>query len=136
MIELPKTDITISVDVKGDTTGLRWQGEFTVVAVPTLAQRHRYELERSRLMADLKNPTPSLQAMSEVMATVNTRILKAPDWWKQAYDGIELLDHNIAVAIYDQILDAEETWREQLQTKQTAASPETSSKKDDEKPAK
>ena len=65
---LPKMEKSFDFVVVGDTTGYKYEGQFTVRCLLTVAQRHAMELERTRLMSDYKNPSPDLASLSGALA--------------------------------------------------------------------
>jgi len=135
-MNLPNNESTFNVDIKGDTTGQRFTCQFTTVCVPTIAQKHQFELEKARLVADLQNPSDRLFTLASVLATLNIRLIKKPEWWTDAFGGLDLLDENVMWGVYDGITGAEKQWKEDV-AKQAEGSPVDSSKTDEkETPAK
>ncbi len=115
--ELPKNEATFSIDEIGETTGHRYEGIFTVKCVLSMLDKHRLELEKTRLLADYANPTPHLQAIAVIMANVRARATDSPEWWKQSDFGNKLLDENVIVIIYDKALEAETEWKAKIAKK-------------------
>ena len=113
---LPKLEKSFDFSVAGKLTGLKYEGTFTVRCVLSVAQRHSMELERTRLLADYKNPTPDLAALSGTLAECRHRIVDAPGWWKDK-QGSDLLDDEIIFLIFNKCLEAEEQWKNELKAK-------------------
>lgn len=115
--DLPKKERTFHVDEAGDTTGLRYQGDFTVRAILNMGQKHALELEKTMLQADMKSPTAGLSGISNVLAELRVRIVKGPKWWEDSEGGALIDDENILLTLYKEIIDAELAWKDELQEK-------------------
>lgn len=113
---LPKMEKTFDFSEVGNTTGHKYEGTFTVKCVLTVSQRHAMELERTRLMADYKNPSPDLSVISATLAECRARIIDAPGWWKDKL-GSDLIDEEILFTLHSKCLDAEDAWKAELKSK-------------------
>lgn len=119
--DLPKKIRSFKIKEIGDTTQMEYEGEFKVHAVLNMGQKHALEIEKTILQADTKSPTLGLRGIANTLAELRVRIIDAPDWWKDSRGGTEILDENVIVAIYDQIIDQELKWREELKAKTVKA---------------
>ena len=113
-MELPKNESIFDIDIVGDTTFKRYQGQFTVRCVLSAGQRHSMELEKSRLMGTSPQPTDALIGLSEVLGTLRTKIVEAPEWWKQSFGGSNLSDENVLMELYAKIAEEENKWRQKV----------------------
>jgi hypothetical protein len=113
-MELPKNEDSFDVDITGDTTFKRYQGQFTVRCVLTAGQRHTMELEKSRLMGSSPQPTDALIGLSEVLGTLRAKVVEAPDWWKQSVGGSNLSDENVLMDLYAKVGEVESKWRQKV----------------------
>lgn len=113
-MELPKNESTFSVDVVGDTTFKKYEGQFTVRCVLSAGQRHAMESEKSRLMGSSPQPTDALIGLSEVLGTLRAKIVDAPEWWKQSVGGSALTDENVLMELYAKVGEAEIQWRQKV----------------------
>jgi hypothetical protein len=113
-MELPKNEEIIEVDIEGDTTLKKYQGQFTVRCVLSAGQRHGMELEKSRLMGTSSQPTDALVGLAEVLGTLRAKIVDAPDWWKQSLGGSQLVDENVLMELYNKIGESEIEWRNKV----------------------
>ena len=113
-MELPKNESTFKIDIEGEVTKTKYEGEFTVICKPTLSMKHEHALIKARLMGDLKNPTQDLYFFSELIATLKTRIVDHPKWWVDSFKNLNTLDENVVVEVYEQIIKASEEWNKQL----------------------
>ena len=112
-MELPKKQRTFYYDHK-DEYGERREGNFTVKCRLTLRERQRMELDKSRLLGGHTSPTDALMGISVMVATLNTHITEAPEWWKQSDSGLDLDDESIVVELYDRLTDEQIAWRKEL----------------------
>ena len=110
-MELPKNEAILSVDIVGDTTLKKYEGQFTVRCILTAGQRHIMELEKSRLLGSSPNPTDALVGLAEVLATIRAKVIDAPEWWKQSVGGSTLSDENVLMHLYKEVDEAETQWR-------------------------
>ncbi len=111
---LPKNEKTFEVDVLGTDTGVQYQGQFTVKCILNMADRHSMEMEKTRLMADYANPSGGLAGIAITLATLRTKVIKGPPWWENSDGGINIMDENVIIAVYDQCSQAESEWRKSL----------------------
>lgn len=113
-MELPKNESTFNVDLVGDTTFKRYDGQFTVRCVLTAGQRHLMELEKSRLLGSFANPTGALVGLAEILATLRAKVVDGPEWWKQSVGGSTLSDENVLIELYNKMDEAETKWRQKV----------------------
>jgi hypothetical protein len=111
---LPKNQKSFDIDLVGDTTGLEYKGTFTVKCALSISEKHKMELERTRLSSDYANPTNGLSGIAIAMSSLSVRIIEAPAWWKNTNNGSDILDENVIFEIFDKSLEMERLWRESL----------------------
>jgi len=114
---LPKNERTFSISVEGDTTGEKFEGQFTTKCVLTMSEKHARELERTRLLSDYANPSANLSGIAEILATVRIKLIKWPDWWANLDYGSKILDENVLIQVYDEVVNREIEWREEIRKK-------------------
>ena len=114
---LPKREKTIHIDMTGLETGVHYKGDFVVRTVLSMSGKHALELEKTRLMADYANPSRGLVGISITLSNIRAKTIKAPEWWVELGDGSEVLDEEVVLEIYDQIMQAENEWREAITKK-------------------
>lgn len=122
---LPKNEKTFSIDVEGDTSGEKYVGQFSAKCVLNMSEKHTKELEKTRLLADYANPSNGLAGIAEILSTVRTRLIKWPDWWSNLDYGTKVLDENVIIAIYDELIQAESEWRKEIRKKAAPAESES-----------
>lgn len=111
---LPKNERAFDVDLVGDTTGVQYKGTFTARCILNMAGRHAMELEKTRLMADYKNPSDGLAGISITLATLRSKIVEGPAWWKDSEGGATIIDDNVLLSLYDEVNKLENAWRKDL----------------------
>lgn len=114
---LPKIEKSFDFNHTGFLTGHEYAGTFTVRCVLSIQQKHQIELDKTRLMSDLKNPTDRLDGIASAIAELKVRIMEGPAWWKDSNFGFSLIDEDVVAQLYTQCLDMENSWREELKAK-------------------
>ena len=71
------------------------------------------ELEKSRLLADMKQPTDTLFGLSLAIGSLRARIESGPEWWKQGL-GMGIEDEDALVALYEKVETEVLAWRSEL----------------------
>lgn len=116
-MNLPKNEKSFFFSKEGDITSHKYEGQFSVKCVLTAADKRMVEIEQSRLMVDLKNPTANLTAISRVTANLRTRVLKSPDWFGQMIDDLETLDDNILFDVWSECIRCSNEWFDEVKEK-------------------
>ncbi len=136
-MELPKNERTFVFEELGEATQTTYPGEFTVLCIPDMRARRAIEIEKSRLSADVANPTDNLAGLSVILANLRVRILSGPQWWEESLGGFNVMGEDIVVKLYDQVLEQEDLWESALRENaipkaeddDTLGSPQEESKK-------
>jgi hypothetical protein len=113
-MELPKNEKQFFFSQEGEITSHKYEGQFTVKCILSMADKRLLEIEQSRLSMDLLNPTDNLVAISRVTANLRVRVIKAPDWFDQIIGNLDILDDNVIYELYGKCLDASIEWKEDL----------------------
>ena len=116
-MSLPKNESTFDFEHIGELYGKKYEGQFTVKCVLNLADKRALEIEKSRLTADLLNPTGNLSALGSVIANLRVRVISGPDWFTQAIMTLDILDEEVVFELYGKCLDKSEEWRESVKVK-------------------
>lgn len=114
-MNLPNKEKTFTFEYQGDLK--KYEGVFTVLAHLNVGQKYALSLEKTRLLANYANPTDDLAGFSVVLATLRTKIIDSPEWWKQSQGGATIEDEEALVALYKEVQKAEDQWREELKKK-------------------
>ncbi|MDQ6989348.1 MAG: hypothetical protein Q9M19_05645 [Mariprofundaceae bacterium] len=112
-MNLPTKERTFYFDHK-DEYGERREGNFTVKCRLTMRERQVMELYKSRIVGGHTAPTDALTGISVMVATLNTHITEAPEWWKQSDSGLDLEDETIVVDLFNQLTTEQLAWRDEL----------------------
>jgi hypothetical protein len=115
-MDLPKNQATFDFD-RTSESGKRYEGTFTVLCSLNIAQKYALELEKTRLLANYSVPSDGLAGFALVLSNLRTKIVDAPEWWKQSNGGFKIEDEDVLVALYDKLLETEIAWRESLTKK-------------------
>ena len=116
-MNLPDKESVFDFDFTSELTGKKYDGRFTVLCRLDMGQKHRLELEKTRLLGNYQNPTDGLAGISMVLANLRVKIIDAPEWWKQSNGGYLIEDEDALVVLYDKVLTAETEWLEKLKQK-------------------
>jgi hypothetical protein len=117
--------VIFTINVVGDKTKEKWSGAFT--SKPLLT--HREELAIDRIKRDLLGPdsghaSGSSLAVASIIAELSIRLTSAPDWWKNANGGLDMVDENVIAAVYEQAMKAEKDAIEGVKTEGVQAKQE------------
>lgn len=102
---------------EGEITAHKYEGQFTVKCVLSLADKRLLELEQARLTGDIANPTDNLLIISRIVANLRVRVLDAPDWFDQIIANLDILDENVLFDVYAECLTASNDWIEKVRGK-------------------
>lgn len=116
-MDLPSKEKTFAFEHIGETTGKKYDGQFTVLCVLNVGQKHSLALEKTRLLGNYANPTDDLAGLAIILANLRAKIVEAPEWWKQSNGGASLDDEDAMVVLYRKVQEAEFQWKEELKKK-------------------
>lgn len=116
-MSLPKNESSFDFDHIGELTGKKYEGQFTVKCILDLADKRMLEIEKSRLTADLQNPTGNLSALGSVIANLRVRVMDGPEWFNQSIVTLKILDEEVIFELYRKCLDKSEEWRKKVKEK-------------------
>lgn len=114
---LPKRQKSFDLDLTGESTDLQYKGTFTVKVGLSMQEQHTVELERTRMMADYKNPSPGLMRIAIALSDLTVRIVESPSWWRETGNGYDILDRNVVEEIFIKSMDAETEWKKAIKKK-------------------
>ena len=96
------------VSIVGEFTGEKWTGTFKVKTLMSMSDTIRADQIRRELLG--ANPSEaSILAinMAEIFSQLQARVIKAPTWWTEKRNGLDLVDTNVALEIYNTTIAAE-----------------------------
>lgn len=114
---LPSKEKSFAFEYVGETTGKKYEGQFTVLCVLNIGQKHMMELEKTRLMGNYPNPTDGLAGFAVILSNLRAKIINAPEWWNQSNGGASIDDEDALVTLYRKVTEAEVEWKEDLKKK-------------------
>ena len=112
-----QTNKVISVDVIGEKTGRIYKGDFTIKLVLTQRDEFNSDLRRRQILGPSPEGTPpaaNLQMKAYMLGEIQARTVEMPDFWRDADQGLELADPNVALSIYDAIIEAEQEFEAKI----------------------
>lgn len=119
-MDLPKKERTFYFNYTSLESGQTYEGNFTVKCKFNVAEKYQLELEKSRLMSDMQNPTNGLAGIAIALSTLRSRIVDGPNWWTQG-KGLSIEDEDTLVELFDKVESECIEWRKELEAKANAA---------------
>jgi len=119
-MDLPKKERTFSFSYVSQDSGTAYEGTFTIKCKLNVAEKYQLELEKSRLISDMANPTNGLMGMAIALSTLRTKIVDGPNWWTQGR-GISIEDEDALVTLFDKVEEESLNWRKELEEKAKAS---------------
>jgi hypothetical protein len=111
---LPVNEKTFLISTVGQFSQKKYEGQFTFKCKLTMVEKYRLEMEKSRMMADIKGPTDGLENIVAILATIKTRVIKSPEWWTQSNFGLDMIDDNVVLDVYEKCLQSEIDWEKEV----------------------
>lgn len=105
---MPAIAETFTIDVTGPS-GAKYPGVFKAKARLT----HRDSLVQDQFKRELLGPNSDrpidndAKAVADVFSKIWVHLVDAPLWWKEAGNGIDLIDNEPVTAVYKEILRIE-----------------------------
>lgn len=101
--------VRFSISVEGDTTMSLWNGDFA--AKPFLTHRDRLKSDQYRReLIGVFSDNAGTGAVNRafLLSQILVRLTKAPEWWTNSNNGLDLYDDNVILAIYEKCDKIEE----------------------------
>lgn len=115
-MDLPKKERTFNFNFTSEESGQLYEGTFTVKCKLNVAEKYQLELEKSRLMSDMANPTNGLMGISIALSSLRIRIIDGPNWWMQG-KGLTIEDEDALVELFEKVEQECMAWRKELSEK-------------------
>lgn len=122
--------VVFEIKETGDITGEQWFGSFA--AKQRLSYRDqlkRDQIRRDLLGTDAANATQLARSQAEIFSELAVRLTKAPSWWTEAGNGLDLTDDNVVLAVYRSAMKVEQDALEELKKKSEEAKKALAEKK-------
>ena len=109
-MELPKNEYTFQFSEKGERTKKQYEGSFTVKCLLTMDEIRQTGIKIDILNGGSQTLPSGVALLNRAIAELDTRIIKAPSWWKDANNGRDLFDTNVILMVFNKALEAESDW--------------------------
>jgi len=123
-MNFPSTEKTFYFDYTSQF-GNRYEGNFTVKCLLNIGEKHRMELEKTRLLGNYPNPTDDLTGIAVILSNLHSKIVDGPNWWNQSNGGFNLKEEDALAELYSKVIDSEIEWRRELLAKVPKPAEET-----------
>jgi len=117
---LPNMEHEFHVSVVGDTTGMKYEGNFSYRR-PSLGKIRKIRCMQARLCEGQTLDTET-DLLNEMISWLSFTLESAPDWFGNPFD---LFDFNVIGSIWDEVLKFEDAFQSKIKKAGT---------KEDEKP--
>jgi hypothetical protein len=115
--------VSFEISLTGDVTGDKWFGKFKCKTFLS----HRDQLASDRIKRELLGAGDAERGAvnrAHIFAQLRVRLVDAPDWWKASDGGLDLVDDNVLVEIFEQTMKAENDALAEIQKKSETAKDE------------
>jgi hypothetical protein len=122
--------VAFEIHVVGEETGQTFTGKF--FAKEQLSWRDRIGADRYRRdLLGVNAAEASIDAFkrASIIADLSVQLTDAPQWWKDAQGGLELIDDNVIIEVSDQAQKIRADWLEAQKKKGEEAKKALSSEK-------
>lgn len=109
------SELTFTIDTKGELTDRQYTGVFTIKS--RLTQRDfllQDQFRRDNLGTNTQDASPGAIGIATAVSHLRVRILKAPKWWTDSDGGLDLEDGNILAEVYYKAVETEAKERNAL----------------------
>ena len=112
--KLPNMEFGFDISVKGNETKTEYEGHFRYRR-PSLGARTRIAATNARLNGDLENlKNPEVEELNFVLSHLRHTLIDTPDWWEEAFFGMELYDTNVVDEVYNKCIKFEAEWKSKV----------------------
>jgi hypothetical protein len=108
-------DQAFTVSVVGETSGETFRGEFRAVKFLTHRQQLLLDQKRRELLGT--NPDSAnvrAQNQAEIFSQLFVRLSNAPKWWMESGQGLDLVDDNVMVEVFQGAMQVEKQAIEEM----------------------
>jgi len=112
---------TFTISVVGELSGETFRGEFEAVKFLSYRQQLLLDSERRRLIGDAAGtPSDNALTLAHIFSNLNVRLVKFPSWWVEAKNGVELVDENVVLAVFEATMKVQSDAVEEVQKRAAA----------------
>lgn len=118
--------VPFTIRVTGEVSGEEFPGSFECLPILTHGQQMMEDrLRRQHLGEDPGNQaSPRAQNAAGIFAALQVRITKAPAWFTESRQGLDLFDDNVIATIYGEIQKKTDEYFKALKERSEAAKKE------------
>ena len=99
------------VHIVGDETGEVFPGKFWAKEKLSQADILAIDARRRELLGPNSAEAPlDIYNRATILAELAYRITGAPDWWKVSFNGLNLVDDNVVMEVYEKAKKVREDW--------------------------
>jgi len=107
---LPDRTQSFEIDITGETTRLKYKGEFSFT-IPNLKASASIAKNEAVLNGGLDSILDfGVKNLHHMISYLKFTITKSPKFWEESNSGYELDDANVVEAIYNEALKLEAAW--------------------------
>jgi hypothetical protein len=107
-------EFTFFLSVKGESTGLKYEGTFKVKCLLTNAEKVDIGLRIDAYNRGSKTVATGISILNATIAELDVRIMESPSFWKDSDYGRQLMDTNVVYEVFKKANDAEEDFKKRL----------------------
>lgn len=134
--EIPETEYTFVIDLTGEITNKRYQGEFTC-KIPTKKDQCMIDKHRAFLNGDIAEQlSPSTVILHHRIAYLRYTLKNVPKFWRDADLGYGLYDSNVVDRVYEEVLSFERRWLTEIWGEEGMKKFEVEPESDEQEPTK
>jgi hypothetical protein len=111
---LPDLNHTFQVDLVGNVTKKRFLGDF-VCKIPTIKDQAMIAKHEAFLNGEYPvYLNPGVLKIHKQIAYLKYTLIDVPKFWRESDGGYDLRDPNVVSYVYDQVLEFEKEWYQQI----------------------
>jgi hypothetical protein len=102
-------DQAFTISVVGEVSGETFRGEFRAFKFLTHRQQLLLDQKRRELLgANAEFSSARARNQAEIFSQLFVRLSEAPKWWIESGNGMDLVDDNIMVEVFNAVMKVEE----------------------------
>lgn len=102
-------DQAFTISVVGEVSGETFRGEFRALKFLTHRQQLLLDQKRRELLgANAEFSSARARNQAEIFSQLFVRLSEAPKWWIESGNGMDLVDDNIMVEVFNAAMKVEE----------------------------
>jgi hypothetical protein len=102
-------DQAFTISVVGEVSGETFRGEFRALKFLTHRQQLMLDQKRRELLGgNAEFSSQRARNQAEIFSQLFVRLSEAPKWWVESGNGMDLVDDNIMVEVFNAAMKVEE----------------------------